>query len=114
MSVQFTTRNSTTGVFSEDDMEVAQGWAPMLGDALGIGFDETFLGEESLESVKGRVLLAMAISPKDEGLPFHTVDTILGPATTSRREGYLQEKLDHLLSVIESGERQGHDLVIWR
>jgi len=116
MSVSFTTSSTTTpNVWSEDQASVAYGWAMLVGEALGFTSfeDEVCLGEESIESFKGRVLLALAVAPEDEGMPVHTVGTVLGEARTHRPAGYLQAKLRALLSVVESGERQGHDTVVW-
>ena len=116
MSVEYTTTNSTVrGVWSEDSISVAYGWATLVGEALGFTDfeEEIILGSESLETFKGRVLLALAVAPEDEGLPIHTTETVLGSARTHRPAGYLQAKLRALLSVVESGERQGHDTVCW-
>ena len=115
MSVYYSTTNSINPEeYSEGDVNVAYGWAMLVGEALGFtDFEEIAFGSESLETFKGRVLLALAVAPEDEGLPLHTVDTILGRARTQRRPGYLQDKLRAILSVVEAGERQGHDTVLW-
>ena len=116
MSVSYTTTNSTIPcVWSEDSASVAYGWAMLVGEALGFTSfeDDVTFGSESIESFKGRILLALAVAPQDEGMPVHTAETVLGAGRTYRPAGYLQAKLNALLSVVESGERQGHDTVEW-
>ena len=115
MSVYFsTTHSNNPGDYSEGTTNVAYGWAMLVGEALGFtSFEDATFGSESLETFKGRVLLALAVAPEDEGLPVHTVDTVLGSARTHRPAGYLQGKLRAILSVVEAGERQGHDTVLW-
>lgn len=114
MSVEFTTTNITTDVFSEDLMSVANNWAEMFAESLGITeSDDVWIGSESISEFKGRVLMALAVAPYDEGLVGDLAVTPFGAVLVTRDEGYLQEKLEALLRIVESGERQGHDLVVW-
>lgn len=90
--------------------------AHRVAQTLGIDLDPDWCGDMAAEDFLGRVLMALAISPADEGMPSHTLQpgddagvlfgtvreggpTIIAGA---RRPGYLQERLAEL-----------HELALW-
>lgn len=71
-------------------------------DALGVGYEDVACGTLPALDVLGRVLVAVAIAPVDEGVPAH--ETREGGVTYiegGRRPGYLDEALDSLRDVID-------------
>jgi hypothetical protein len=73
MSVSFYGYNKTTQSFSEAEVNLsnlnASGLLDLLGIQVGEAFEERCLGEMSAEDFLGRILVAQAIMPADEGVP---------------------------------------------
>jgi len=73
MSVSFYGYNKTTQSFSEAEVNLsnlnASGLLDLLGIQVGEAFEERCSGSMSAEDFLGRVLMAQAIMPADEGLP---------------------------------------------
>ena len=79
--------------------------AAVVCGALGIDLEEWgWCGSLPAEDFLGRVLLALAIQPADEGIPVHetTVPGQVRWIECGRRPGYIQERLAQL-----------HDLAQW-
>ena len=67
--------------------------------ALGIDLEPEWCGSMSADDFLGRVLLALAISPEDEGMPSYELPREPGRVRwieAARRPGYLQERLGQL------------------
>jgi hypothetical protein len=75
MSVSFYGYNQTTQSFSEEEFNCsnlnASGLLDLLGIQVGEAFEERCCGSMSAEDFLGRVLMAQAIMPADEGLPVY-------------------------------------------
>lgn len=70
-------------------------------------------GALDAEDFLGRVLLAVALSPEDEGIPSHTVpSTGATMVECGRHAGYLHEVLDSLRAVADDAIRLG-ERVYW-
>lgn len=98
-----------------------------LGIQVGVEFSERCVGSLPAEDFKGRVLMAMALVPADEGVPAHKVGAgseMAGFAgemaraghpnvwDCGRPAGYNQAKLGYLLEVAEYALEQGRE-VVW-
>jgi len=103
MSVSFYGFNKTTKSFSELDFNCSNHNASTLLDLLGIqvgeAFEERCLGEMSAEDFLGRVLVAQAIMPADEGMPARKL-------TGADAEGY-SGLLGGMLSGLAEAEAMG-------
>lgn len=101
MSVTFTAAG--TDELFELDVNMSNSNAAMVAAALGFSLDPDWVGEMEARDFQGRVLLALAISPADEGMPSYEH---VGPGARmiegARRPGYLQERLGQL-----------HELASW-
>lgn len=101
MSVTFT----ADGLSYDSPMTInmANRNAALVSDALGHLFDEfEWWGEMPASDFLGRVLMALAIAPDDEGMPAYEVPT--GGAQFiegARRPGYLQDRLIELKALAE-------------
>ena len=75
MSVSFYGYNKTTQSFSEAEVNLsnlnASGLLDLLGIQVGEDFSERCCGSMSADDLLGRVLIAQAINPADEGLPVY-------------------------------------------
>jgi len=104
------------GVSPEDmGVNMSNTNAHRVCQALGIDLDPDWCGDLDAQDFLGRVLLALAISPADEGMPSHTLQPgddagpLLGvvgqggPTIVqgARRPGYLQERLTELHSLAQ-------------
>lgn len=73
MSVSFYGYNKTTQSFSEAEVNLSNLNAQTLMDLLGLRIDQDgdgdWAGSLSADDLLGRVLIAQAINPADEGLP---------------------------------------------
>jgi hypothetical protein len=111
MSVTFTADGA------EDlDVNMSNSNAAMVVESLGftLGGDGDWAGEMDAEVFLGRVLLALAISPADEGMPSYEHDRIPGMARMiegARRPGYLQERLEQLRELAIWA--RDHSTAIW-
>lgn len=92
------------------DVNVSNTNAVAMLDVLGFGNDPSYDigGECDADNFLGRILLALAVSPKDDGVPAHTpyadndrwIDC-------GRRPGYTQDVLDNLRDVAEWSRENG-------
>jgi len=104
MSVTFSAYIPATQTFGGDDLDVnmCNRNAAQVCDALGFSLDPDWCGEMEAKDFQGRVLLALAISPADEGMPSYEH---AGPGARmiegARRPGYLQERLGQLHELAE-------------
>ena len=75
--------------------------------------DEIWCGEVEADDFHGRVLMAIAVAPRDDGVPPHEV---LGSAAhvidCGRRPGYTQEALTALRELAEFASDRGRN-IIW-
>lgn len=85
-----------------------------LGFEGGEDGERDLAGNLDAEDFLGRVLLAAAISPVDEGIPTHILPSTGGMTAVDcgRRAGYLHEVLDSLRTVAEDAIRLGEQ-VYW-
>jgi hypothetical protein len=102
---------------SEPEVNVSNITAVELLDNLGILVDEDFsercLGSISATDLKGRILMAVALLPEDEGMPAHQAgNTMFGLQvwTAPRPAGHTQNVLHRLLEVAEFALAQGRDV----
>lgn len=86
---------------SPDDLDVnmSNSNAARVCESLGISLDPDWCGDMPADDFMGRVLMALALSPADEGMPSY--EHVTGPGTArmiegARRPGYLQERLTQL------------------
>jgi hypothetical protein len=104
-------------VTSEPEVNVSNATAVELLDNLGIlvgeDFSERCLGSISATDLKGRVLMALALLPEDEGMPAHQAgNTMFGLQvwTAPRPAGHTQNVLHRLLEVAEFALAQGREV----
>jgi hypothetical protein len=98
--------------FSADDLDwdsqlavnMSSSSAATVASTLGIDLDaEGWCGDMPAQDFLGRVLVALALSPLDEGMPCYEVPgTGARMIQGARRSGYLQERLAQL-----------HELAVW-
>jgi hypothetical protein len=95
----------------ELEVNMSNANAVVVCSSLGIDLEaEGWCGSLPAEDFLGRVLLALAITPTDEGIPAHEVAQEFKPSWVGqarmiecgRREGYTQERLTQL-----------HELAAW-
>jgi hypothetical protein len=86
------------------EINVSSANAVVLCDTLGINLaEEGWCGSLPAEDFLGRVLLALAIQPSDEGIPAHELPTGgVRWVECGRRPGYIQDRLAQL-----------HELAAW-
>jgi hypothetical protein len=93
MSVTFTAQ----GAPDDLDVNMNNRNAAFVADALGFSLDPDWCGEMTAGDFQGRVVLALALAPSDEGMPSYEV---AGPGARmiegARRPGYLQDRLTAL------------------
>jgi hypothetical protein len=97
----------TVSANNAGDLEVnmSNGNAARVFDSLGISLEPDWCGELPASDFLGRVLVAQALSPVDEGMPAY--EHLREPGQchmieAARRPGYLQERLGQL-----------HELASW-
>lgn len=102
MSVTFSAYvpGSVGGVCSPEELDINMNIrnAATVCDALGIDLNELgWSGSMAAADFQGRVLMALAVAPVDEGMPSYEHP---GPGATmiegARSPGYLQERLGQL------------------
>jgi hypothetical protein len=99
MSVTF----YAAGAPDELDINMSNSNAATICAALGFSLDPDWCGEMSALDFQGRVLMALAISPADEGMPsYEHQGAGARMIEGARRPGYLQERLGQL-----------HELAAW-
>lgn len=88
----------------------------MILEALGYPTEDGDLsGADTAEAFLGRVLVALAISPEDEGMPMRELvgnERLFGCREThmGRRPGYLQDVLGRLRDLAETCRNRGVDV----
>lgn len=106
-------------------VNMANGNAARVTEALGIVLDSEWCGEMAAEGFLGRVLMALALSPADEGMPsfemkagddagiFGIIDEN-GPRVIqgARRPCYLQDRLTELHELADWAVSNGA-LIMW-
>jgi hypothetical protein len=142
MSVSFYGYNKTTQSFSEAEVNLsnlnASGLLDLLGIQVGEDFSERCCGSMSADDLLGRVLIAQAIMPADEGLPVYKMtgsdysgqsgllggllsglaqaeaEGVSGPTIWSggRSAGYFDERLAQVRELAEGVKALGDDWVI--
>jgi hypothetical protein len=142
MSVSFYGYNKTTQSFSEAEINLSNSNAQTLLDLLGLRIDQDgdgdWAGSLSADDLLGRVLIAQAIMPADEGMPAYKMtgadysgqSGMLGgllaglaqaeaegrpsPSIWSagRSAGYFDERLAQVRELAESIKALGDDWVI--
>ncbi len=104
MSVSFnayikTGENISDVAFAPDDLDVnmCNRNAMFVCEALGIELAPDWCGDMSAEDFQGRVVMALALAPVDEGMPsYEHVGTGARMIEGERPAGYLQERLSQL------------------
>jgi len=103
MSVSFYGYNKTTQAFSSEEFNCsnlnASGLLDLLGIQVGEAFEERCCGSMSAEDFLGRVLIAQAINPADEGLPTYKM--------TGAEAGNHSGLLGSLLGGLAQAEAEG-------
>ena len=103
MSVSFYGYNKTTQSFSEAEVNLsnlnASGLLDLLGVQVGEAFEERCCGSMSADDLLGRVLIAQAINPADEGLPVYKM--------TGAEAGNHSGLLGGLLDGVAQAEAEG-------
>ena len=119
MSVSFYGYNKTTQSFSEAEVNLsnlnASGLLDLLGVQVGEDFSERCCGSMSADDLLGRVLIAQAINPADEGLPVYKMTGAeAGPSIWfgGRSAGYFDERLAQVRELAEEVKALGDDWVI--
>lgn len=114
MSVTFSAYSPATQQFVADELAVnmANANAAHVLDVLGFGEDVRagdLCGTVSGEDFLGRVLMALAVSPADAGIPAHEDHTAGGMLWIEggRPEGYTQERLGQLRELAEDARDRG-------
>lgn len=81
------------------DINMCNRNAALVCESLGIALDPDWCGDMAAADFHGRVVLALALAPADEGMPSYDHVTAPGSARMiegARRPGYLQERLAQL------------------
>jgi len=103
MSVTFYTEDTISDYDNNPNLSNAN--AARVLELLGLRGDtqDELVGSDSAESFEGRVLLAQALTPADEGIPAHE---IAGPGARwiecGRPVGYLQQRFEQLLDFAQA------------
>lgn len=83
--------------FGELDVNMNNRNAALMCDALGIALGDDWCGDMEADAFHGRVVMALALAPADEGMPSYEV---AGPGARmvegARPAGYLQGRLAQL------------------
>lgn len=98
--------------WSELDVNLSNSNAAMVAATLGISMDPDWSGEMEARDFQGRVLMALAISPADEGMPAYDVPgSGARMIEAGRRPGYLQERLGQLHQLAQWAV--DHGALVW-
>lgn len=92
----------TETIIESGDVNMANANAAFVLDSLGLPTDD-LSGGLPADDFLGRVLMALAVAPQDEGVPAYDDTRPGGPQWTEcgRREGYLQDQLEALRELTE-------------
>ena len=109
MSVTFTAQACPL----ELDVNMSNSNAARVSETLGFSLDPDWCGDMPAPDFKGRVLLALALAPTDEGMPSY--EHVTGPNSArfiegARAPGYLQERLTELLALAEWAVSNGKEV----
>lgn len=99
----------TTDGDDAPEVNMSNANARILLDLLGFGTEEV-CGDCSAADFLGRVLVAAALSPADEGMPAYTAAGNPRMVECGRRAGYIPAQLDQLRVVAEWAAAQGRDV----
>ena len=119
MTITFSAYNATAERFEADHLAInlSNANAAHVLDALGFGDDVRagdLCGTVDGEDFLGRVLMADAVSPEDEGVPSHEIARA-GNAQWiegGRPPGYLQDRLAQLRDLAQAATEGGYQ-VTW-
>lgn len=95
MSVTF----YAAGAPDEMDVNMSNSNAALVCGSLGIDLDPDWCGDMAADLFMGRVVMGLALTPADEGMPSYEHVTAPGQARFiegARRPGYVQERLAQL------------------
>lgn len=94
------------------EVNVSSSNAVVLCDALGINLaEEGWCGSLPAGDFLGRVLLALAIQPADEGIPAHELPTGgVRWVECGRRPGYIQDRLAQLHELAQWAVAHGAEI----
>jgi hypothetical protein len=112
MGVQFSGWNPETESFVDhESVDFSMSNASLVLDALGLD-PVDMSGALPADDFLGRVLMAEAVAPHDEGLPSYDDTQATGPTwiECGRREGYLQERLAELRELAEAAKNEGAEV----
>jgi hypothetical protein len=99
--------------FEALEINMSNANARFVLDALGCESQIDLCGEEDAEAFLGRVLMALAVAPSDEGVPAHVLDDEhLNFIECGRHEGYLQDRLQEL-HILAQTAADAHAYVAW-
>jgi hypothetical protein len=107
VSVTFTagTADGTTGLDMDDMLNVNDGNAAVLLDALGL--DGELDGALPAAEFLGRVLVGLGLAPVDEGRPAVTDSRW---TDCGRRPGYVQDRLAELRTIAQRAADEGWEV----
>jgi hypothetical protein len=116
LDCDFDERRGTTPCYDTDadpSVNMSNTNAYLLLSSLGFGDDAPAYGSVSADDFLGRVLMALAVAPQDEGIPSYQV-TGNGISATyyegGRSSGYIQHRLDQLRTVAEFARANNTDV----
>jgi hypothetical protein len=95
------------------EINLANGNARKMLEVLGVDVDDDLCGEVSADDFLGRILVALALSPVDEGMPAYKISGGVGSGEGAefwqgaRPAGYTQEVLGRLREVAEFAKSKG-------
>ena len=93
------------------EVNLANGNACMILEVLGIDVADDLCGEVSADDFLGRILIALALSPVDEGMPAYKISGDDDEGATiwqaPRPVGYTQDVLNRLREVAEFAKSKG-------
>jgi hypothetical protein len=121
MSVTFVIRTATGTVsFGSPDLNVSNSNALRVLELLGLeqreeGEDPILAGECGVTDFLGRVLIALALTPYDEGTPEWATTNPAGSVWVDcgRRAGYLAERLTELANLAAFARAEEADCITW-
>lgn len=110
MSVTIYTSSTST---TAPEVNMANGNAIRVLDLVGITGDDAYCGSMSGEDLLGRVLVALALTPEDEGTDTYEAGPDEGHFQggthifCGRRPGYLQDRLEQLHDIATFAAAEG-------
>jgi hypothetical protein len=93
------------------EVNLANGNAFMMLETLGVDVADDLCGEMSADDFLGRVLIALAVSPDDDGMPAYKISNDDDQGATiwqaARPAGYVQDVLEALREIAEFSKGKG-------